>query len=258
MLDNLVSAGFGLGFAAAPKVLGDLFEAIAGAVLVDCGGDLETLWKVTSDPGTGFSPSSHAEAYVHLCRLCPFYTAPYPAMSILHSLEHQEQLLACQPPPFVIHGEVGRRAVLWVSRQRQGLCMQRCRHSPERGSPRQRRPRLKQSSLVSRCCSRSCSPWCTPTGCPSTRCGRCWSWRRKPASRWPSAGRSARSRAASQWQPSSAVASLACEPPTPCPAQRQQGHRGRMLPAGHRLVQSRTRPKTTCWLQPGHLMLMTG
>ena len=59
MLDNLVSAGFGLGFAAAPKVLGDLLEAIAGAVLVDCGNDLETLWKVTSEQSKGFSPSSH-------------------------------------------------------------------------------------------------------------------------------------------------------------------------------------------------------
>lgn len=30
----------------APKVLGDLFEALTGAVFVDCGGDLELTWRV--------------------------------------------------------------------------------------------------------------------------------------------------------------------------------------------------------------------
>lgn len=45
-LDLFISAGFGQGFAAAPKVLGDLFEAIIGAVYIDSGGDLEALWKV--------------------------------------------------------------------------------------------------------------------------------------------------------------------------------------------------------------------
>ena len=29
-----------------PKVLGDLFEAIVGAVFVDCGHDLATVWRV--------------------------------------------------------------------------------------------------------------------------------------------------------------------------------------------------------------------
>lgn len=47
-MDNLLSAGFGIGLAAAPKVLGDLFEAIVGAVFVDSGGSLETLWQVRS------------------------------------------------------------------------------------------------------------------------------------------------------------------------------------------------------------------
>jgi len=45
-LDLFISAGFGQAFAAAPKVLGDLFESIAGAVYVDSGGDLDVLWKV--------------------------------------------------------------------------------------------------------------------------------------------------------------------------------------------------------------------
>ena len=47
-LDLFISAGFGQGFAAAPKVLGDLFESIIGAVYIDSGGDLEALWKVSS------------------------------------------------------------------------------------------------------------------------------------------------------------------------------------------------------------------
>ncbi len=46
-LDLFISAGFGQGFAAAPKVLGDLFESIIGAVYIDSGGDLEALWKVS-------------------------------------------------------------------------------------------------------------------------------------------------------------------------------------------------------------------
>ena len=96
MLDNLVSAGFGLGFAAAPKVLGDLFEAIAGAVLVDCGNDLETLWKVTSDHRKGFSPSSHV-VWSSLQALSILHCM-YPAMSILHSLEQSEQATAPQAP----------------------------------------------------------------------------------------------------------------------------------------------------------------
>ena len=45
-LDLFISAGFGQGFAAAPKVLGDLFESIVGAVYIDSGGDLEVLWQV--------------------------------------------------------------------------------------------------------------------------------------------------------------------------------------------------------------------
>ena len=45
-LQKFVTAGFGEQFAAAPKALGDLYEAIAGAVFVDSGGDLTTLWKV--------------------------------------------------------------------------------------------------------------------------------------------------------------------------------------------------------------------
>lgn len=51
-LDLFISAGFGQGFAAAPKVLGDLFEAIVGAVYIDCGGDLEILWGVSTNFAT--------------------------------------------------------------------------------------------------------------------------------------------------------------------------------------------------------------
>jgi len=29
-----------------PKVLGDLFEAVAGAMYVDCGQDLDRVWQV--------------------------------------------------------------------------------------------------------------------------------------------------------------------------------------------------------------------
>ena len=29
-----------------PKVLGDLFEAVAGAVYVDCGQDLDRVWQI--------------------------------------------------------------------------------------------------------------------------------------------------------------------------------------------------------------------
>ena len=29
-----------------PKVLGDLFEAVAGALYVDCGQDINTVWRV--------------------------------------------------------------------------------------------------------------------------------------------------------------------------------------------------------------------
>jgi endoribonuclease Dicer len=29
-----------------PKVLGDIFEALAGAVFVDCGGDMDVSWRV--------------------------------------------------------------------------------------------------------------------------------------------------------------------------------------------------------------------
>lgn len=47
-LNLYISAGFGEGIAAAPKVLGDLFESIAGAVYIDSGGNLEVLWKVRS------------------------------------------------------------------------------------------------------------------------------------------------------------------------------------------------------------------
>ena len=46
-LEKFISAGFGERFAAAPKALGDLYEAVAGAVFVDSGGDLEVLWKVS-------------------------------------------------------------------------------------------------------------------------------------------------------------------------------------------------------------------
>lgn len=45
-LEGFISAGFGEQFAAAPKALGDLFESLAGAIYVDSGGNLETLWKV--------------------------------------------------------------------------------------------------------------------------------------------------------------------------------------------------------------------
>lgn len=45
-LHELLSAGFGVGFSAAPKVLGDLFESILGAIYVDSGGSLDTLWQV--------------------------------------------------------------------------------------------------------------------------------------------------------------------------------------------------------------------
>ena len=29
-----------------PKVLGDVFEAIIGAIFIDCGHDLETVWRI--------------------------------------------------------------------------------------------------------------------------------------------------------------------------------------------------------------------
>lgn len=48
-LDLFISAGFGQGFAAAPKALGDLFESITGAIFIDSGGDLDVLWRVRSD-----------------------------------------------------------------------------------------------------------------------------------------------------------------------------------------------------------------
>lgn len=51
-LNLFISAGFGEGFAAAPKVLGDLFESIVGAIYIDSGGDLEILWQVTIIPAS--------------------------------------------------------------------------------------------------------------------------------------------------------------------------------------------------------------
>lgn len=31
-----------------PKALGDLFEAVAGAIYLDCGADLERVWEIYS------------------------------------------------------------------------------------------------------------------------------------------------------------------------------------------------------------------
>lgn len=39
---------FGLGDCKAPKVLGDIFESIAGAIFLDSGRDTTVVWQVTS------------------------------------------------------------------------------------------------------------------------------------------------------------------------------------------------------------------
>lgn len=39
---------FGLGDCKAPKVLGDIFESIAGAIFLDSGYDTSIVWKVIS------------------------------------------------------------------------------------------------------------------------------------------------------------------------------------------------------------------
>jgi dsRNA-specific ribonuclease len=47
--DGMVAAGFGQGDAlAAPKVLGDMVEALVGAVFLDAGQDLEATWAVVA------------------------------------------------------------------------------------------------------------------------------------------------------------------------------------------------------------------
>lgn len=46
-----------------PKVLGDLFEAVAGALYLDCRQDLETVWRVylpILKPSIGEFTSSNA------------------------------------------------------------------------------------------------------------------------------------------------------------------------------------------------------
>ena len=43
---------FGLGDCKAPKVLGDIFESIAGAVFLDSGHDTGAVWKVDLTQGT--------------------------------------------------------------------------------------------------------------------------------------------------------------------------------------------------------------
>lgn len=48
--DELVEPGFnsfGLGDRKAPKVLGDIFESIAGAIFLDNGRDTSTVWRVS-------------------------------------------------------------------------------------------------------------------------------------------------------------------------------------------------------------------
>jgi hypothetical protein len=75
-LDLFISAGFGQAFAAAPKVLGDLFESIAGAVFVDSGGDIDVLWKVGKTLISSYASQGHIAGVI--CPVCLAKRRHYP------------------------------------------------------------------------------------------------------------------------------------------------------------------------------------
>ena len=75
-LEKFISAGFGERFAAAPKALGDLYEAVAGAVFVDSGGDLEVLWKV--------SDTLRRSTHLPKCKACPAWSCASCTCNLLH------------------------------------------------------------------------------------------------------------------------------------------------------------------------------
>lgn len=63
-LSNSTFNSFGLGDCKAPKVLGDIFESIAGAIFLDSGRNTTTVWEVSLGPFQIWPSRFHGFLYV--------------------------------------------------------------------------------------------------------------------------------------------------------------------------------------------------